>query len=119
MENIKVDKRKEQAKINGLLGGRPLGSVASHTLTAQEARKWITEQTTKRLLPLYEVLYAKALDGDMMAIKELLERSYGKSVQGMEISGKDGNPLIFLPLELIQKHNLPVKADATLIENSQ
>ena len=113
MEALSKDKRSFSSAKNGILGGRPISTA---TLTTQEARKWLSEETTRRLVPLYEVLYLKAIDGDITAIKELLDRSYGKPIQGVELAGKDGNPLIFLPLELIQKHNLPIKAESILID---
>ena len=96
--------------------GRPAGSFAVHTIDAIEGRKLAIKFVGERLLPLLEAQYMKAIEGDTMAFNALIDRSWGKAVQGMEISGKDGNPLIFLPLELIQKHNLPVKDEPILLE---
>ena len=104
-----MDRRKITAPINGKrFGGRPKGSVGTHTLDVIEAKKWFIAQVHKDLVPIYEALYKKALTGDTLAIKELLDRSWGKAVQGVEHTGKDGNPIIFLPLELIQKHALQI-----------
>jgi len=103
-----MDKRKLSAPKNGLLGGRPKGAVAKHTLDAQEARKWAIAYVNERLGPLFEAMYIKAIEGDVNAFKELLDRSWGKAVQGVEVSGKDGQPIVFMPLELIQKHSLKV-----------
>lgn len=113
---------------NAVLGGRPKGTVASHTLEAVEARKWAIAFVNARLTPLFEAMYEKAIHGDVTAFNALLDRSWGKAVQGVEVSGKDGNPIVFMPLELIQKHALQasedvvvppvdVTKDATFIEN--
>lgn len=96
---------KEKARYYGLKGGRPL---APHTLDVIEARKYLIARVIADIEPLYKVLRDKALAGDIVALKELLDRSFGKSVQSIAVGDKDGNPIIFMPLELIQKHALQV-----------
>lgn len=104
----KSEIKASRARINGLLGGRPKGALGSTMLTAMEARKWAINYVNERLTPLFEAMYKKALDGDVTAFKELLDRSWGKAVQAVEVSGKDGAPIVFMPLELIQKHALQI-----------
>lgn len=77
-------------------GGRPKGSVSLVTilkrtlenkvslkdpLTKQEESKTISEHLIKRFI-------AKALSGDMSAIKEVLERIDGKVLQKSEVTTK-------------------------------
>ena len=105
----------ERAKYYGSLGR---GVPKSHTLDAIESKRWFIEQVHKNLKPIFEALYNKAIQGDIMAIKELLDRSWGKAVQGVEVSGKDGNPIVFMPLELIQKHALEIAPQKAIDVNS-
>lgn len=106
----------EANRRNALLGGKPRGTMAKSTIDAIEARKWAVAFVNARLTPLFEAMYKKAVEGDVMAFKELLDRSWGKSVQAVELSGKDGNPIVFMPLELIQKHALQVAKDVSQSE---
>lgn len=112
------------ASRNGKLGGRPLGSITETRMGIIEARKWLVEQVIANIQPLFQVLLKKSLEGDMVAFKELMDRSFGKAVQGLEVSGKDGNPIVFMPLELIQKHALIQEeqavqtVEATIIPNN-
>ena len=52
-----------------------------------------------------EKLVAKALDGDMAAMKEIGDRLDGKSPQYSEIAGRDG-----APLQLIVETGVPLRA---------
>lgn len=102
------EKRIAANRRNAQLAGRPKGTYASHTLATQEAkRKWV-EMFHERVVPIFEALYKKAVDGDVMAAKELIDRAWGKATQGVEVTGEGGAPIVFMPLELIQKHALTV-----------
>jgi hypothetical protein len=46
------------------------------------------------LAEVAEQLITKASEGDISALKELGDRIDGKSVQGVELSGKDGKDLV-------------------------
>lgn len=106
-------------RANALKAGRPRGKLAVSTLSAIEARKWFTEQVTKNIEPLFNVLYNKALQGDIIAIKELFDRSYGKAPQGLYQSDQQGNPIVFMPLELMQKHELETTPQKVIDVNSE
>lgn len=101
---------------NALFAGKPKGVVSSATMDTQNARKIAVAFVNERLLPLLEAMYVKAIDGDVGAFKELMDRAWGKSVQGLEVSGKDGNPIVFMPLELIQKHALALDGQKQTVE---
>lgn len=96
--------------------GRPKGSLSGHTLENQEARKLAVSFVHKRLLPMLEAMYLKVLDGDVAAFNSLMDRAWGKAVQGVELTGANGNPIVFMPLELIQKHALPIIEGTPQIE---
>lgn len=83
---------------NGLGGRRP-GSgrkTASHTLEASAAKARMIALVSARIDDLFAELMRQALPidggkGDIMAIKELLDRAYGKPTQA--IAGEDGGPI--------------------------
>ncbi|MFC1630206.1 hypothetical protein ACFL06_01565 [Patescibacteria group bacterium] len=58
--------------------GRKKGSVASHTLAAQEIRICLIEEVLKAKRPIVKALVDKAKKGDVTALREILDRSLGK-----------------------------------------
>lgn len=42
---------------------------------------------------IYGILLREAKDGNMKAIETLLDRAFGKSKQGIELSGANGGPI--------------------------
>lgn len=79
---------------NGKLGGRPKGSTANHTLMAQVARARLIEMYKEASEHINLALIKKALDGDILAIKELHDRVFGKAYQAGEIDvTSNGKPL--------------------------
>lgn len=67
--------------------GKPKGTLASHTLEAQELKKALILGYKEKAKEINSALFAKALDGDVPAIKEVYDRVYGKSVNPIELSG--------------------------------
>ena len=63
---------------NGKLGGRPKGN---HTLTSEVMRQRIQEKLEPHLDAITEVLIKKSKKGDLRAIKELLDRAFGRPMQ--------------------------------------
>lgn len=87
-------------------GGKRPGAgrkVASHTIEASVAKQRMIERISARTDELVDKLFDKALEekGDTMAIKELLDRGYGKPQQSVDMSNKDGS----LKTIIIQKDN--------------
>lgn len=82
---------------NGIGGRRPGAGrkVASHTLEASAAKKRIIELVSARVDDLFAELLRQALPdegkGDIVAIKELLDRAYGKPSQA--ITGENGGAI--------------------------
>lgn len=73
--------------------GKKKGSKASHTIEAQEAKKLMIASFLERQKEVDNALLEKAVTGDVPAIKEVYDRVYGKAVNPVEMSGKDGKDL--------------------------
>lgn len=72
--------------------GRKKGQKAAHTLDAMATKQLYIEKAKEYALPILEALVAKALTGDVPAIKEFNDRAYGKAPQA--ITGEAGKPLV-------------------------
>jgi hypothetical protein len=68
--------------------GRPKGTVASHTILAQEMRKALIEAAAEEWGPIVKALITSAKHGDAYAIRELFDRIFGKASQPVEMSGE-------------------------------
>jgi len=66
--------------------GRKPGQLSSHTLQAQETKKLLVDMFQKNAKPIFSVLIEKAIDGDMQAVREVLDRVYGKAQQSMDVT---------------------------------
>ena len=47
----------------------------------------------KNLGPLIQAMVDKAIDGDVRAFSELMDRGWGRAFQSLELSGKGGEPI--------------------------
>jgi len=87
-------------------GGRPKDTPEQKLI--KKAAKQIIEEYKQALaeaLPLIQpVLIAKAIEGDIQAIKEVHDRSMDKAKQATDITSK-GEKIIIMPAELINKNN--------------
>lgn len=90
------------ARENGKKGGRPKGFVA---LEAEMARKMIAEMLHEHLPAMIAAQIEKAKAGDTKAFQELLDRTYGKASQAVELTGKDGDAIQINISEVIAKKN--------------
>lgn len=70
-------------------GGRPKGSLATHTLQAQVARQELVEMYKASSKSINSVLVSMALEGDIQAIKELHDRVFGKAPQSVDMTVSD------------------------------
>lgn len=65
-------------------------------------RKLAVQEDYKRLHAIAETLFEKAVEGDMVAIKEIGDRIDGKSVATTELTGIDGSPIpLSIPIEFV------------------
>lgn len=62
--------------------GRKKGFSAK---TAEEAKRFLAERVSKEIGPISEALITKAKNGDIMATRELFDRSWGKAPQAVSI----------------------------------
>lgn len=72
------------------LGGKREGAgrkKAPHTIEAEKAREYIVQRVSEELEPIMDQLIAKAKKGDMAAIKDLLDRAYGRAKETVEHQG--------------------------------
>lgn len=83
--------------------GKPKGYKAPHTLETSVSKQRMVERISARTDELIDKLFDRALSeqGDTVAIKELLDRGYGKPQQSVDMSNKDGS----LKTIIIQKSN--------------
>lgn len=66
--------------------GRPKGSISNHTRKGIVAREAFAKLVEQNLQPLFNALFAKAMDGDVQALKELLDRAWGRPNQSMDVN---------------------------------
>lgn len=77
-------------------GGRREGSGRKKgpaTIEREKVKDFIAQQIALHAHEIVGVLMEKSLTGDVPAIKELFDRGFGKAMQGVELSGKDGEQL--------------------------
>lgn len=53
-----------------------------------------------------EYYYITTERPDNRAIDSMFDRVFGKAMQTTEVSGKDGGPIVFVPMELMSKYKL-------------
>ena len=97
-----MDKRSLTSSNNGKLGGRPTGPA---TIEREKAKAYIAINIGKYMPQIFKALIKKASKGDVLAIRELFDRGFGKASQAIEMSGKDGNPLLIQISEAIARKN--------------
>lgn len=73
--------------------GKPKGYKAPHTLEAQTQRAKAIALVEKNLEAIFLPQIKKAKEGDTAAFNAVLDRSWGKAPQSVEMSGKDGKDL--------------------------
>lgn len=71
--------------------GRKKGSLAQHTLEAQEGKALLIQMYLENIRPINQALIDKAKAGDIQAIKELHDRVYNKAAQ--PLTGGDGGAI--------------------------
>ncbi len=59
--------------------GRPRGSIAPHTIQAQEFRVALIEEVRKAQGPIIKALVDQAKKGNVTALKEVLDRVLGRA----------------------------------------
>lgn len=87
------------------VGGKREGAgrkVGSHNKATAEIRAIAQKYTAKAMKELARLATeAESETARVAAIKEILDRGYGKSVQGVEHSGPDGAPIAIDRIERV------------------
>lgn len=84
---------------NGKKGGRPVGSKEKLLI-----RDFLKPKDVQKLL---NKAYAKAMKGDAKMLQFLLEQSFGKAPQNLNVGSQEGNPLIIqISKEVAQKNHV-------------
>ena len=66
-------------------GGRPKGSKGTHTLQAEQARKYVIERITAELEPIMDTHISLAKKGDGASLKYLTDQLIGKAKETLEV----------------------------------
>jgi hypothetical protein len=66
--------------------GRPKGSKAKHTIQGEAYRAALISAVLKEKAPLIQALIAKAIGGDVPALKEINDRVLGKSTESIDLT---------------------------------
>lgn len=64
------------------------------SILAEKTRAYIAERVENDSDELVSAQLEKAKRGDTYAFNTLMDRAFGKPTQGVEMSGKDGEPLL-------------------------
>lgn len=93
----------EKASLYGKLGGRPQGELTRYT---QALKLYIAEQIEKHKAPIIKAMIAEAEQGNVMAFVALMDRAHGKPAQQFDGKDSDGNPIVFMPIQLLDKYGI-------------
>lgn len=71
--------------------GRKQGFAAKN---AEEARRVLSEMVMREIEPIGEALISKAKNGEVIAIRELFDRAFGKAPQTAKIDLAESRPIV-------------------------
>lgn len=80
--------------------GRKKGFAA---LAAERTRAKVAEMVEQEIVPMTAAQIEQAKKGNTHAFKELLDRGFGKVKENFDLT-TDGEKIVFLPAELLNKH---------------
>ena len=86
--------------------GRPKGALSKSTQKAHELRSKFVDMVHKEYVPIFQALINEAKKGDVPAIKEIHDRTWGKAPQDLDVK-TGGEKIVFtLPAEILSKNKL-------------
>ena len=88
---------------SGNPAGRPQGFLVSNALTAKLKEAVSKSDKRTNAEAIADVLVTAALDGDVGAIKEIIDRTEGRPKQVNEVTGTDGAPILINIQAMIDK----------------
>ena len=84
----------------------------------KEAKHYIAMQIAENLDEMVKSMIRKSIDGDVNAFTALLDRAHGKPAQALGVfTDPNEKPIVFMPLELIQKHALEVQREENKVNS--
>lgn len=98
---------------------------SAHLLAREKASEIMLRMVLKEIVPITESLISQAKDGNIVAIKELFDRAFGKATQFMDLqsNGKElPQPLLFAMFNnksIQDQLATPQKADYTVEPNKE
>ena len=87
-------------------GGKRIGAgrkKEQRTIQSEKFREYLIEEVIKEKAPIVKALIDKAKLGEILAIKEVLERVAGKVKEQVEIGGINDNPIEVSIVSMINK----------------
>ena len=90
------------------LGGRPKGAVSPLAVYTKSLKLYIAQKIEKNKAPLIDAMINEAKNGNVMAFVALMDRAHGKPAQQFDGKDSDGNPIVFLPFQLLDKYGVNV-----------
>lgn len=94
-----MDKRSITSKLNGAKSKGNKGYRAPHTLLAAKTKAAFVQAVHENLQDLFNALLREAKKGNIIALKEMLDRAWGKPTQPID-GGSDNNGV---PLPILVK----------------
>lgn len=79
--------------------GRPKGSISNHTRKGIATREAFAKLVEQNIQPIFNSLYERAMLGDITALNTLLDRAWGRPVQGIDLNANVKIDLVQLALE--------------------
>lgn len=76
--------------------GRPKGALGGHTLKAMATKQAFIDAIERNLEPILKSLMRQAKKGNVMAIKEMLDRAWGKPAQAIVGDSTNRTPIPIL-----------------------
>lgn len=99
-------------------GGYRLGSGRKKGFpakSAEEARRILSEMVMREIKPIGEALIARAKKGEVIAVRELFDRAFGKAPQTAKMDLAGGKRLI----PILSGVEISVRRDSPLVDISR
>jgi hypothetical protein len=112
---LMTEKKLAANRANAKFAGRPKSSPPASVLEWKQAvTAYIAKRLADEIIPIVDGLVAEAKTGNVMAFIALADRAYGKVPLGVQAQDDKGNPIVFMPPELIAKYQLSTQDQPTV-----
>jgi hypothetical protein len=69
-------------------------------------KEYIARRIEKEKEPIITAMINEAKNGNVMAFVALMDRAHGKPAQQFDGKDSDGNPIVFMPVQLLDKYGI-------------